>query len=1351
MRSTWGYVRLALAGAIALMVGVAVAPAAWAAGQASPVARAAAAPAARAAGQASPAALVNPIVGTSGAVDTFPGPDMPFGMIQWSPDTAPQRPAGGGYEYDSSRIRGFSLTHISGPGCGAYGDVPILPTVGALPDDASGATAPFSHDSETAQAGYYEVTTGTGADAVTTELTTAMRAGVARFTFPAGEQSNLLFKLAGTASQVDGTSAQVVGDDELTGSVTAGHFCGAGDQRDYTLHFDVKFDQPFTAHSTWGDGPDGVALTFDTTDRQTVTARLGISFTSAANAADNLGKEVADRDFAQVRRANQNAWDNVLGRIEIAGGTPDQRTQFYTALYHVLLHPNVFSDENGQYMGMDGKVHTVARGHEQYANYSGWDIYRSQVQLAALIAPHQTSDSITSMLNDYDQGGMLPKWAQANGESYVMVGDPADPIIADAYAFGARDFDAAKALRAMVAEATKPSNIRPGQATLDQYGYLPYDVSYGCCNFYGPVSTQLEYDSADYAIASLAQSLGEFGTYRRFATRAQNWQNTFNPETGYVQARQADGAWVPGFTPGTGTGMVEGTSAQYTPMVPFNLAGLIAARGGANAWESYLDSLFTSIDHPSPTNADLSNEPSVEIPWEYDYVGAPWKTQQVVREAQQQLYFNAPVGQFGNDDLGAMSSWYVWSNLGLYPETPGTDTLVIGSPVFRSAVVHLANRRDITIKAPQAAPDAPYVQRLKVNGRTWNKAYLAGRDYRRGAKLKFDLGTRPNKAWGARPNAAPPSDTTGQAPAIATLSGGQVTVAPGGSARVTLTARNVTGDRLTLSADAKPPKGLTVAPDPARLRLAPGALGTLTLNVHASADAEQTFYSVPIALDSDRGDLPDQRLTVLVAAPDSLLRFMDNRGISSDDDPSAAQFDHSGYSYSEQALAAAGLTAGATATIDGTQFQWPNSPPGYPDNVVAAGQTIPVDPVAGAARIAFLGSATNGPSQGPVTLTYADGTTTRFELGLSDWTLGANRAQPSFGNVVAATTAYRNCACGADSVKTYIFEAVLPVDASKTLQSVTLPSGADRGDLHVFAIGTSATAPAAPTVDSLDPWTAAAGQQVTIHGRGFGTSPGYVAFSNGGVNWGRPGNSAAFHVDSWSDTAITFTVPTPSGPNGVWHVSPGTPASVSVTTAGGATSDAAVLEITPTDNPADYYDNASTSPDDNQTCADADGGGYTYSAQALAAAGLTPGATVTSGGLTYTWPSVQPCSPDNILAAGQELLVHAPAGATKLGLLGMSTDGSSSGTLIVHYTDGSTSRQTVMLNDWASGPGNGDDAVATMPYRNTGGGTSQTITMYVFATTVALDPAKTVASVTLPDVSSRVGTTAMHIYALAAG
>jgi predicted alpha-1,2-mannosidase len=853
----------------------------------------------------SAASPVNPLIGTGSAAGTTtdsghtnPGPDMPFGMIQLGPDTWPTRVNGGGYWYDSSQLLGFSLDRLSGAGCPVYGDVPILPMVGAVPADPGAATVNFSHASESAQTGYYRVTTtgpGASSDPVTTQLTDATRSGLAEFIFPASTQSDLLLKVADSAQKlvtvngqsvpkyqkVFGTAAQVAGDDEVTGSVTAGNFCntGADAHANYTLHFDIKFDQPFTASGTWpggpGGDPGGISLTFDTTRDRTVTAKVGISYTSGAGAAQNLATEIPGWDFGAVRNANARAWNRLLGRVQLTGGAPGQQAQFYTALYHALLDPHVYSDVNGQYMGMDGKVHTAAAGHAQYADYSGWDIYRSQVQLLALLDPGGTSDIVQSMLNDYAQDGMLPKWAQGNSETYEMSGDPADPIIADAYAFGARDFDTRQALDDMIAEATKPNNIRPGQSVLGQYGYLPSDLpasAYGCCSFADPVSTQLEYDTADYAIAAFAKALHDQPAYTTFATRAQDWQNVFNPATGYVQEKLADGRWAPGFTPGTGTGFVEGTAAQYTPMIPFNLSAVIAARGGPQAWQGYLDSLLANLTSPGPTNAQLNDEPSMLTPWEYDYGGQPWKTQQVVRQVQSELYADTPAGEPGNDDLGTFSAWYVWSELGLYPATPGTGTLVIGSPVFPRAVIRLAGGRNITINAPNAAADAPYVQNLQLNRRDWDKTYLAAGQYRNGATLTFSLATTPDTSWGTGPSAAPPSDATGEAPAIPYLPTGQVTIGAGQSTTVTLKTRNVTSRPVTVAASGAPPTGITVSPGLAPIRMAAGGQGQATLTVQADASRTPGTYQVPISLHgtgriSPGTHQPTVVLTVNVVSP----------------------------------------------------------------------------------------------------------------------------------------------------------------------------------------------------------------------------------------------------------------------------------------------------------------------------------------------------------------------------------------------------------------------------------------------------------------------------------------------------
>ncbi|MGW1559937.1 lectin [Streptomyces sp. NPDC002144] len=1078
-----------------------------------------------------PASLVNPLIGTSGAVDTFPGPDMPAGMVQWGPDTTPHRPDGGGYEYSDSKISGYSLTHISGPGCPVAGDLPILPVTGALSGSLGDTSVGFSHSDEQAGIGYYRVTDASG---VRTELTDTTRAGLGRFTFPAGRQANLLFKLSGGATQVDGTRVQVVSDKEISGAIDSGHFCGASNR--YTLHFDIKFDQPFTESGTWvgstinpdakslkagkvrqtpqaartaplkekhftvparpaptlhgstpktsgtpsptagaaprssatadaaqppTTGANGMYLTFDTSANPTVNAKVGISYTSDANAASNLASEIRTWNLDTVEQANHKAWNTVLNKLQIGGGTADQQTQFYTALYHALLHPNVFSDANGQYMGMDNQVHRLAKGQQaQYANYSGWDTYRSQTQLLAMVEPKVTSDVVTSMLNGYDQTGLLPKWASNNGESYVMVGDPAGGIITDAYAFGATDFDTGKALAALQHEATVPNNDRPGESVRDAKGYLPLDENdYGCCNFYGPVSTQLEYDSADYALAAFAKSLGRTDVYTKFATRAQDWMNVFNPQTGYLQAKNKDGQFAGGFTPGTSNGFVEGTSAQYTPMVPFNLKQLIQARGGDQAYSSYLDSLLDDITNPGNTDADLSNEPSVEIPWEYDYTGQPWKTQAAVRQAQQKLYFNAPVGSFGNDDLGAMSSWYVWSELGMYPETPGTDTLALGSPVFPVAQATLAGGKTVRITAPQAAPDAPYVQSLNVKGKAWKNAWLTYGQFKGAGSLDFTLGTQPNTSWASDPSAAPPSDTTGGNRVLAATgpSSDGLVLQPGASGDATLDLTNLGSQAVTVDWKATAPTGVTA--DPASGSLTVPAAGSAETKVHVTAGTSEGTYPVTFAL-TDHGTgatLSGATLRVAVAKAGALWPYNTNEGVYPDGATFSGGFDNGGWAYSQNALSAAGVTSGSTLTVDGISYTWPTVTSGQLDNLEMAGQTIPMPAGTSGASLGLLGAATNAPTDGvsgTVTVTYTDGTTSKATVGFSDWTLNGGSSKPIAGDTTAVTTAYRDTGSGGrDGVKTYVFATKVTLDPSKQVASITLPVTGSTGTDHLFAYG----------------------------------------------------------------------------------------------------------------------------------------------------------------------------------------------------------------------------------------------------------------------------------------------------------
>jgi predicted alpha-1,2-mannosidase len=778
-------------------------------------------------------------------------------MVQWSPDTV-NRPEGGGYAYHSSSIIGYSLTHLSGAGCPAEGDVPVLPTVGAVGSDPADATEPLIHGDEVATPGYYQLDAG----GVNTQLTTTTRSGMATFTFPStATTGNLLFKLSDSQTYVKASQFSVVSDKEVDGSVTTGNFCGASNT--YTLHFDMVFNHPFTSSGAWTAGGSGDDVSFDTASYPVVEAKVGISYVSDADAVLNRNTENPGWNFNSVENAAEASWQAMLGKVQVGGGTASEKAVFYTALYHSLLAPNVFSDVNGEYMGADGQIQRVlASQRAQYANYSGWDIYRGEVQLEAVLAPEKTSDIVTSMLNDYAQSGQLPKWTEDNGEAYIMVGDPADSIIADAYAFGATSFDTAKALKDMTAEATVPNNIRPGLSVYESDGYLPIDGTYGCCNFYGPVSTQEEYDTADNSIAQFAAGLGDSQVAQTFATRAQNWQNVFNPGSGFIEPKESSGQFQPGFHPTSETGFVEADSYIYTAMIPFDIGGVIAADGGDDAWVDYLNGLTSSVTAGGPTQIQMSDEPSFDIPWEYDYAGAPARTEQVVRQIQDRLYGDSPNGLVGNDDLGAMSSWYVWSALGGYPEVPGSADLALGSPLFGAIAIHLADGNVISETAPAAAADAPYVENLTLNGAAWPATYAPAGIFTNGGTLDWALGVAPG-TWGVGVGDSPPSDTQGLLPALGYLSGagdGTVVVSPGGSAELTLGVQSMSAGNQQIGWTASSPSGSGIAVEPpsGTISVQDGAKNTQSVEIQVPSATPDGQYLVTVALRTAAGTtLPD--------------------------------------------------------------------------------------------------------------------------------------------------------------------------------------------------------------------------------------------------------------------------------------------------------------------------------------------------------------------------------------------------------------------------------------------------------------------------------------------------------------
>ena len=1315
------------------------------------------------------ASLVDARTWTTAGGNTFPGADVPFGMVQWSPDTVPNRNAGGGYSYTDTTLDGYSLTHVSGPGCGAAGDVPILPVTGPLPSgtDPNNVTSPFSHTNELAQAGYYSAQSN-APNTITSEFTETTHSSMGRFTFPSTTAAGFDIKLQASQNGDQGDSAQVVGNDEIQGSVTSGDFCGEkvndGQSQLYTVYFDIMFSQPFTSSQVIKESgqtdPSAVYVSFDTTSNPVVQAKVGISYVSAANAKLNWQTENPGWNFDAVKAAAQTSWNQLLGKISVSGGSFSQTQEFYSVLYKDFIQPNVTSDVNGQFMGADEKVHTLASGQQnQYGMYSGWDIYHTLAQLQAMLDPSAASDQAQSQVNYYSEDSLLQQWGYLQANNYVMVGDPEDGIISDYYAFGARAFDTKQALADMLKEATTVNDVRPGEALEQKYGYLPEDGTYGCCNFHGVVASMLENDNADLALSSFARSLGDTSDASMLQARANNWENTFNPNNNLLTARYENGQFEQGIVPTTQQNnepdYVEGDAYEYLWDVPNDYQTLFNLLGGDSKVVPELQA-YLSQPNGNGMYDEVANEFDLGEQFGLDYAGDPAGTQAAVRNIENTVYLPGPSGLDNNDDLGAESSSYLWQMLGLYPENPGTDTLLLNSPGFPQEQISLSNGKTITVSAPNATSEY-YVSSLKINGTPDQKLYTTYGYLSRGATLNWTLSPKAT-GWGSAPQDAPPSYTSGTSATVGYLANQTPTVAPGSSSKLTVGADNATSSPQKVQVSIAAPSGVTITPSSATIQVPPHGTGTTTLTVAAASGTKQNFYSAPVTLTTQStGGTQSLSQTILVASQGSLLSTFNSAGIADDSDPSAANIDGDGNSYSAEALSAAGLTAGQNTTVNGVTFAWPQPSAGFPDNTMPEGQQVTLNAAAGTQTLAFLGSATNGGASGVLTLNYSDGSSGKYWLGFSDWTLGGGGGSSEFGNQVAATTAYRDCpTCsgGKDSTKAYVFYAAVPVDPTKTLTSVTLPNETSGGTEHIFSIGTSANAMTGPVVTSLSATSAKAGDRVTINGSGFGAAQGngYVAFSDNGTNWGGSGNPA-LTVDSWSDTAVTFTVPAPSGTNGQWQVWAGTPGSVTVVDNSGAVSDSAELPITPTANPADYYDNAGISDDSDTACANYDGDGYSYSAQALSAAGLTPGGSVSADGLTFTWPNVASCANDNILAAGQTMLVSGTAGASKLGLLESSTNGMTSGPVTVTYTDGTSTTQMLASSDWAGGPGASETAVATMSYRNANSGGTQAITMYVYAATVPVDSAKTVASVSFPDVSSTVGvnTSAMHIFAVTTG
>ncbi|WP_432092697.1 GH92 family glycosyl hydrolase [Streptomyces sp. bgisy100] len=738
--------------------------------------------------------LVDPFIGTRDDGNTFPGATVPFGMVQLSPDTGHST----GYDWDDSKIRGFSAVHLAGVGCGIGGDLPVMPTTGEITStDNDVYASPFRHDEETASPGYYRVKLP-AYGGITAELTATQHTGRQRFAYPATRTANVLLNTGQALHKVTDSRVRILDDRTVAATVTGNGFCQRTEP--YTVHTITRFDRPFTAHGTWnkakvtagsdaseGPGRRGAYVRFDTTggDRD-VEAVTAISYVDPAGASRNLAAEGRD-SFDEAREAAREAWERRLAPVRVRGGTEERRRVFYSALYRALQHPNTGQDTDGRYTGWDGKVHH-AQGFTYYQNWSLWDTYRTQGQLLTLLAPQELRDMALSLLAVDRQGGWLPQWGYGPVETNIMTGDPVTPFLTNVFQQGLLTGHEERTYRALVRNAdgvppeSSPYTGREGNREYLERGFVPHEPKRkknvpGDYDYQHGGSATLEYALADAALAGMARDLGHDRDAERFAARAQNYRKVFDMTTGFFRPRDAEGKFTGPADPAKGQGFHEGTSWQYTWLVPQDLPGLISLLGGRAAAERRLDTFFDyDALHTDPVgtarerwvsgpydyyNADRynpRNEPDLLAAYTYLATGKPWRTTEVTDAARTQ-FTDAPDGVTGNDDLGTMSSWLVLTSMGVYPVFPGTATWGLSTPAFDRVDLALDHRwypqGRFRISAPGAA-ERRFVRSASLGGRNLARTWITTDDIRAGRDLAFRVGSRPS-AWGTRPEDAPPS------------------------------------------------------------------------------------------------------------------------------------------------------------------------------------------------------------------------------------------------------------------------------------------------------------------------------------------------------------------------------------------------------------------------------------------------------------------------------------------------------------------------------------------------------------------------------------------------------------------
>ena len=687
------------------------------------------------------AGMVNPLTGTAvtglASGYLYPGATYPFGMVQFTPSYF-------------AKCAGFVINQLSGGGCDHMGNFPTFPVRGRLeasPDRIRNFRIALSEES--GHAGYYEAMVQ---DDIKAMLTVTKRTGMAQYVFPEGDETGTVIIGAGlAATPIQQAAVAITGPGRCEGYATGGSFCGY--PTPYKVYFVAEFDTDAVEVGTWkgedlryggsfAEGEDsGVYFTFDLSESRTVRYKIGVSYVSVENARLNLETENPGWDFEGIKNAAEAEWNSVLGKIEVEGTNEDRMEQFYTHLYRSLIHPNICNDVNGEYMGADFKVHKTLRN--QYTSFSNWDTYRTQIQLLSILDPEVASDIVVSHQDFAEQaGGSFPRWVMANIETGIMQGDPTPILIANAFAFGARNYDPQPIFRLMELGARVPGSkcqdveTRPGLAQYLEKGYYK-------------ASAQLEYTSADFAIGQFAVHAAgnEFASWYYF-DKARSWRNLYNPETGWLQSRNPDGSWKP-----LTEDFLEATYADYYWMVPYDLAGLIELCGGNEKAEARLDKYFVRLDAKYNEEWFASgNEPSFHIPWVYNWTGSPYKTQAIVNRIINEQYSSRKDGLPGNDDLGTMGAWYVFACIGLYPEIPGVGGFSVNTPIFESVVLHMKNG-DLVIRG--GSEKNIYIHSMKIDGQEYDSTWIDWERLENGAVIEYRTSSRPDRKWGTE--VTPPS------------------------------------------------------------------------------------------------------------------------------------------------------------------------------------------------------------------------------------------------------------------------------------------------------------------------------------------------------------------------------------------------------------------------------------------------------------------------------------------------------------------------------------------------------------------------------------------------------------------